>query len=152
MAGKTNGAMFPEWDFTKIWADMKMPEMNVDALVALQQKNIEAMNLANKTAVEGWQAFAKKQAELWQAAVEDAGVFAQDVAAAPEPTDKFAKQAEFAKTAFEAGLSNVRESQEMASKTANKTVDIMSKRFVENLDAMMQYVEKTTPKATVAAK
>jgi hypothetical protein len=25
---KTNGAMFPEWDFTKIWADMKMPEFN----------------------------------------------------------------------------------------------------------------------------
>ncbi len=83
---------------------------------------------------------------------EDAGVFAQDVAAVAEPTDKFAMQAEFAKTTFEASLSNVRESQEMASKTANKTVDIMSKRFVENLDVMMQYVKKTTPKATVVAQ
>lgn len=149
--GKTNGAMFPDWDFAKIWADMKMPEMNVDALVSAQQKNIEAMNLANKAAVEGWQAFAKMQAQLWQATVEDAGTFAQDVASAKEPTDKFAKQAAFAKTAIETSLSNARESQEMASKAANKTVDIVSKRWAEGLDEVMTFVAKTTPKAPAAA-
>lgn len=62
---KTNGAMFPEWDFTKIWADMKMPEFNVDAMVAAQQNNMETINLANKTVVDSWQGFAKKQAALW---------------------------------------------------------------------------------------
>lgn len=151
-SGKTNGAMFPEWDFTKVWADMKMPEFNVDALVAAQQKNIEAMNLANKTVVESWQGFAKKQAELWQAAFEDTGVLAQDVASAKEPTDKMAKQAAFAKTAFENSLSSAREAQEIAAKTANKAVDIVSKRMVEGLEEVVSYVEKTAPKAAAAAK
>ena len=151
-ASKMNGAMFPDFDFTKVWAEMKMPEFNVDALIAAQQKNIEAMNMANKAAVDGWQAFAKKQAELWQTAVEDAGMFAQDVSSAKEPSDKVAKQAAFAKTAFEASLANARESQEMASKAANKTVEIVSKRFAEGLDEMVNFVEKAAPKATVAAK
>lgn len=150
--GKTNGAMFPEWDFTKVWADMKMPEFNVDAMVSAQQKNIEAMNLANKAVVESWQGFAKKQAELWQTAMEDTGVLAQDVASAKEPTDKMAKQAAFAKAAFENSLSNAREAQEIAAKTANKAVDIVSKRWTEGLDEVTSYVEKTAPKAAAAAK
>jgi len=149
--GKTNGAMFPEWDFTKVWADMKMPEFNVDAMVAAQQKNIEAMNLANKAVVDSWQGFAKKQAELWQAAVEDTGVLAQDVASAKEPTDKVAKQAAFAKAAFENSLSTAREAQEIAANTANKTVDIVSKRWAEGLDEVVSYVEMTAPKAAKAA-
>lgn len=150
--GKTNGAMFPEWDFTKVWADMKMPEFNVDAMVVAQQKNFEAMNLANKAVVESWQGFAKKQAELWQTAVEDTGALAQDVASAKEPTDKVAKQAAFAKTAFENSLSSAREAQEIAAKTTNKTVEIVSKRMAEGIDEVVSYVEKTAPKAAAAAK
>jgi len=150
--GKTNGTMFPEWDFSKVWADMKMPEFDVDALIAVQQKNIEAMNMANKAAVDGWQAFAKKQAELWQAAVEDTGALAQDVAAAKEPADKIAKQAAFAKSSIEAGISNAREAQELAAKATNKTVDVVSKRWVESVEEAVAMVGKVTPMATAAAK
>jgi len=150
--GKTNGTMFPEWDFSKVWADMKMPEFDVDALIAVQQKNIEAMNMANKAAVDGWQAFAKKQVELWQAAVEDTGALAQDVAAAKEPADKIAKQAAFAKSSIEAGISNAREAQELAAKATNKTVDIVSKRWVESVEEAVAMVGKVTPMATAAAK
>ncbi|MGB0632057.1 MAG: phasin family protein [Alphaproteobacteria bacterium] len=150
--GKTNGAMFPEWDFSKVWAEMKMPEFDVDALIAVQQKNIEAMNMANKAAVDGWQAFAKKQAELWQAAVEDTGALAQDVAAAKEPAEKIAKQAAFAKSSIEAGISNAREAQELAAKATNKTVDIVSKRWVESVEEAVAMVGKATPKAAAAAK
>lgn len=150
--GKTNGAMFPDWDFSKVWADMKMPEFDVDALISAQQKNIEAINMANKAAVDGWQAFAKKQAELWQAAVEDTGALAQDVAAAKEPADKFAKQAAFAKSSIEAGISNAREAQELAAKATNKTVDIVSKRFVEGVEEAVALVGKAAPKAPATAK
>ena len=149
--GKTNGTMFPEWDFSRVWADMKMPEFDVDAFIAVQQKNIEAMNMANKAAVDGWQAFAKKQAELWQAAVEDTGALAQDVAAAKEPADKIAKQAAFAKSSIEAGISNAREAQELAAKATNKTVDIVSKRWVESVEEAVAMVGKVTPMATAAA-
>lgn len=165
--GKTTNPMFPDWDITKIWgdfkvpefsdfkmpefADFKMPAFNVDAMVEAQQKNIEAFNMANKAAVEGWQAFTKKQVELWQSAMEETGALAQDVAGTKEPADKFAKQAAFAKTAFENSLSNAREAQAMASKTANKTVDIVSKRWAESLDEVISVVEKNAPKAPAAA-
>ena len=153
--GKKNGAMFPEWDFSKMWADMKMPEFNVDAFIAAQQKNIEAMNQANKAAVDGWQAFAKKQAELWQATFEDTGAMAQDVASAKEPADKIAKQAAFAKSSIETGISNAREAQELAAKTTNTAVDIVSKRWVEGVEEVVAYVgeaAKAAPKAAADAK
>ena len=148
--GKTNGAIFPEWDFSKVWADVKMPEFNVEAMIAAQQKNIEAMNLANKAAVEGWQALAKKQAELWQSAIEGTGALAQDVAFAKEPADKLAKQTDFAKSVMKSGLANAREAQELATKTANKTVNIVSKRLVEGMDEVVSYVETVQPKAAAA--
>ena len=127
-----------------------MPEFNVNAMIAAQQKNIEAINLANKAAVEGWQAFAKKQAELWQSAVEDTGALAQDVTFAKEPAEKLAKQADFAKSAMKTGLANAREAQELAAKTANKTVDIVSKRLVEGMDEAVSYVETVQSKAAAA--
>ena len=148
--GKTDGTIFPEWDFSKVWAEVKMPEFNVNAMIAAQQKNIEAINLANKAAVEGWQAFAKKQAELWQSAVEDTGALAQDVTFAKEPAEKLAKQADFAKSAMKTGLANAREAQELAAKTANKTVDIVSKRLVEGMDEAVSYVETVQSKAAAA--
>ena len=148
--GKTDGTIFPEWDFSKVWADVKMPEFNVNAMIAAQQKNIEAINLANKAAVEGWQAFAKKQAELWQSAVEDTGALAQDVTFAKKPAEKLAKQADFAKSAMKTGLANAREAQELAAKTANKTVDIVSKRLVEGMDEAVSYVETVQSKAAAA--
>mgnify|MGYP006104243947 CR=1 FL=1 len=145
--GKMNNGMFPEWDITKIWADMKMPEINVDAMVVAQQKNIEAVNLANQTVIESWQGFAKKQAELWQATFKDTSAFAQGVANAQEPSDSVARQAAFAKAAFENGLSTAREAQEIAAKTSNKTVDIVAKRWVEGLDEVVSYVGKSPLKA-----
>ena len=123
-----------------------MPEFNVDALVAAQQKNIEAMNLANKTVVENWQGFVRKQAELWQTAVEYTGVFAQVVASANEPTEKVVKQAAFAKAAFANSLSTAREAQEIAAKTTNKTVDIVSKRWADGIDEVVSCVERVATK------
>jgi len=148
--GKTNGAIYSQWDFSKVWADVKMPEFNFDVMIAAQQKNIETMNLANRAAVEGWQAFAKKQAELWRHAVEDTGALAKGVAFAKEPTDNLAKQADFAKSAMKTGLANAREAQELAAKTTNITVDIVSKRLVEGMDEVVSYVETGQRKAAAA--
>ena len=145
---KTNGKVFPEWDITKSWADMKMPEFNIDVIVSAQQKNIEAMNLANKTVVDSWQDFTTRQAELWQAAVADTGVFAQVVASANEPAEKVVKQAAFAKAAFESSLSTAREAQEIAAKTTKKTVDIVSKRWAEGIDEVVSCVENAATKVT----
>jgi len=143
---KTDGKVFPEWDINKVWANMAMPEFNVDAIVAAQQKNIEAMNLANKTIVDSWQGFVKRQAELWQTAVEDTDVFAQVVASANEPTENVVKQAAFAKAAFENSLSTAREVQETAAKTTNKTVDIVSKRWADGIDEVVSCVERLATK------
>ena len=96
--------------------------------------------------VDNWQGFVRNQAELWKAAVEDTGVFAQVVASANEPTENVVKQAAFAKAAFENSLSTAREAQEIAAKTTNKTVDIVSKRWADGIDEVVSCVERVATK------
>lgn len=88
--GKTNGSSMPAWDATKIWMNLNWSNLAVSSLVKAQQKNIQAINMVNTVAVEGWQAITEKQTAIWQSAVEQNRIMVQDVAAAHEPSDKFA--------------------------------------------------------------
>lgn len=138
--GKDKKASVPEWDVTEMWANLKLPELDVAGVITAQQKNIEAINMANKTVVEGWRAITKTQTALWQSTVQESGSVAKDVAAAKKPGDKLAMQAAFATSSIEAGISNARNAQELAAKAANKTVDIVSKRFIESIEEAVDMV------------
>ncbi len=150
--GKTKGSSFPGWDATEIWANLKWPEFDVASVITAQQKNIEAINMVNKVAVEGWRAISKKQTSLWQSAIEQSGAVAQDVAAAQEPADKWAMQAAFATSSIEAGISNARDAHESAAETTNKTVDIVSKRFIESIEETVAMVSKVDSSPTTIKK
>ncbi len=139
---RTAETAYPNWDMTKMWAGFKLPQIDADAMLSAQQKNIEALNQANKTAVEGWQAMAKKQAEFWLGTFEKTGTYVQEMAGTREPKEKLAKQAAFAKAAFEDGLSSVRETQALASTTTDNAISIVSQRWAEGLDEMVAYGNK----------
>lgn len=142
----------PEWDLTKIWGNLTLPELNIASVVSAQQKNIDAINMVNKITVEGWQAVTKQQTALWQSAVEQSGAVVQDVAAARKPADKLAMQAAFATSSIEASISNVRDVHEFAAKTTNKTVDIVSKRLIESIEESMEMVGKGDSKSAPVEK
>lgn len=149
---KTDGSSIPAWDATKIWANLNWSNLNVTSLVKAQQKNIEAINMVNKVAVEGWQAITKKQTAIWQSAVEKNRIMVQDVAAINDPSDKLAMQAAFATSSIQAGISNVRDTHEFATKTTHKTVDIVSKRLIETIEETVAIVGKVNSVSTSAEK
>ena len=53
---------FADMDVQKMMGEFKLPNVDVDAVVAAQKKNIEALTSANQLAVEGMQAIARRQA------------------------------------------------------------------------------------------
>ena len=140
-----NGAAFPEWDVTKVWGEMKVPGIDVEAWMAIQQKNLEVITEANKVVYEGVQAVAQRQAELVRDAMEQASKVAQDFTAVKTPEEGIAKQAELSKDAIQAGLANAREIGTMWSKSTNKAVDMVSTRMTKSLDEVKGIVD--TPKA-----
>jgi len=120
-------------EFGKMFANGKMPMVDVDAVTAAQRKNIEAVQAANQVAIEGFQAVARRQAELVREASEELQSMFKDLAGA-NAEDRFAKQADAVKALFEHAVANTNEIATMVQKTNSEAATLINKRVSENLD------------------
>ena len=141
-------AEFSKWagDFSKFFVNGKAPSFDFDAVFALQRKNVEAFTAANQLAFDGIKAVAQRQAEIARRAFEEFGKVTKELTAAGTPEDKFAKQADLAKNAFEDALVNVRETYETLQKSQSEAVDVLSKRVVANFEEVKAAVTKVAKK------
>jgi phasin family protein len=131
------------FDVTKAMADFKVPDIDVEAVVAYQRKNIEALTQANQLAVEGVQAVFRRQAEIARTAIEEfSSMFRDFLQPAGSPEDKIAKHAEYSKAALEKGLANARELTELATKANTEAFNVINKRVTETLDEVRNYAKK----------
>ncbi|HXQ49559.1 MAG TPA: phasin family protein [Stellaceae bacterium] len=127
---------FFDVDMTKAFANFKLPGFDAETAMATQRKNIEAITQANQLAVEGVQAVARRQVEIAREAMEGASSAIREMVQPSAPEERFAKNAEFAKQAFEKGMANARELAEMFSKANTEAFEVISKRFTESLSEM----------------
>ena len=134
----------PMWDIdvSKMLGDMKLPMVDMDAIMASQRKNIEALTAANRLALEGVQAVAQRQAEILRQTMEETSKMVSDLMAAGTPEDRVAKQADLMKSAFEKALSNMRELAEMIAKSNTEAAEVISKRVSENLEEIKSMAKK----------
>ena len=128
----------PMWDMdmSKMFADLKLPKVDMDAVMATQRKNIEALTSANKLAFEGMQAIARRQADVMRQMMEEMSGMISDMMAAGSPEEKVARQAELAKQTFEKILSNMKELAEMLSKSNSEAATVINARISESLDEL----------------
>jgi phasin family protein len=139
---------FLDFDFTKALGDMRVPGLDVDALVAAQRKNLEAFTQANQLAVEGVQAVARRQVEIARQAIDEFSAIVRDLAVpSASPEDRIAKQAEFSKQAIEKGLANARELTEMVTKANTEAFNVINKRVTESFDEVREFAKKRTAAA-----
>ena len=124
---------FWDMDITKIMGDMKLPGVDLEALMASQRKNIEALTAANKLAFEGFQAVATRQTEILRQTMEELQKMMTEVMSAASPEDRVAKQADMAKSAFEKALSNMKEVAEMVTKSNTEATNVISNRISDSL-------------------
>ena len=122
-----------KFDLTKIISDLKIPGVDMQALVETQRKNIEAVTQANKLAVEGMQSIAKRQAEMLSESMNAVTSAAKEITSAESPQDLTKKEAELAREAFEKALGNMRELAELVGKSNSETFEVMNNRFNESL-------------------
>lgn len=142
MATKSSKSANPfDFDLSKVMADYKMPGVDMDAIMATQQKNIDALTNANQAAVDGAQALAQRQMEMFQQAMEQVQNVAQTMTGKMNPQDFAKAQAEMMKTAMEKAISNSRELADLATKSQYEAADIMNKRYAEMLDEMKKAID-----------
>ncbi len=123
-------------EFAPFLADFKFPGMDFEAMAALHRKNVETMISANQRAMDGMRAFAEREAALAREGFERANKAATEAMAPGAPEAKLAKNAEFAKDAFETGLAASRELYALAAATGEGVMDIWTKRISASFDEM----------------
>ena len=133
---------FWDMDITKVMGDMKLPGVDLEALMASQRKNIEALTAANKLAFEGFQAVATRQTEILRQTMEELQKMMTEVMSASSPEDRVAKQADMAKAAFEKALSNMKEVAEMVTKSNTEATTVISNRISDSLEELKAMAEK----------
>ena len=137
----TNGKTFLDMDVGKAFAGFTFPGLDVESIVAAQRKNLEALTQANQLAVEGVQAVARRQVEIAREAVDEVSSLVREWTQPGAPEERIAKNAEYAKQAFEKGVANARELAELVTKANTEAFSVIQKRVAEGFEELRDYAK-----------
>jgi phasin family protein len=130
-------------DFTKLFADMKLPAMpDTEALLNAHRRNFEAFTAANRIALEGAQAVAKRHMEIMQQTMAELSESMRAMATSETPQAKAARQAELLKAAYERAVGNARELGDLIQRSNGEAIGLLNKRFAEAMDEVKLLMEK----------
>jgi phasin family protein len=131
-------------DFTKFFADMKLPAMpDMEVFVAASRKNLETLSAANRIALEGAQAVARRHMEIVQSSMAELTEAMQALAAADAPQAKAAKQAELLKQAYQHAVAHMKELSDLIQQSNAEALSLINQRFAEAMDEVKALAEKS---------
>ncbi len=133
-------------DYTKLFADMKMPAMpDMEAFVAASRRNMETLTAANRVALEGAQAVARRHMEIMQQNMAEMTEAMKAMATMEAPQAKAAKQAELLKAAYERAVGNMKELGDLIQQSNAEAVKLLNTRFTEAMEEIKQIAAKSKP-------
>lgn len=128
--------------FSRLGQDLKLPGVEVDAILDHHRKNLEALQKMAGTASSGAGAIMARQREMLQETLAEISEMAQDYRAPGNPQELMAKQADFARRSFEKAVSNASEMGELVRKSGEETIDVLRERIRESMDEIREAYEK----------
>jgi phasin family protein len=134
-------------EFTRQFANLKMPGVDPEAIVEAQKKNMDALVAANQAAAAGYQDLFKKQVAIFEETMAEAQKHLKGFDSTKLDADAARKQADLAKAAFEKALANMQALAESAQKANSDAYEIVSARIKESLAEIRDLAAKMTHKA-----
>jgi phasin family protein len=128
--------------FTKLGEQLKVPQFDMTRIMEHHQKNLEAMSKSWQAVASGASEIATKQRAIFEEAVKDVTEMVQDYKPGGGPQDMMAKQAEFAKKAMEAAITNTRDIAELVQKSTGEAFRIVQDRMKESYEEIKDSLEK----------
>lgn len=122
-------------------AELKVPGLDMDALVASQRDNLEAVSKANKAAMEGLKGVGEWQVTILKQAMEEISESAATVTKVRSPQDVVVEQTELAKRIFETAVKNMRELADILHKANEDATKVIVERVPESLDEMKEVLK-----------
>ena len=138
---------FKQNEFTKQFANFKVPGFDAEALMGAQKKNMDALVEANKAAAAGYQDLFKKQVAVFEETMAEAQKHLKSFDATKLDADSAKAQADLAKAAFEKALANMQALAESAQKANASAYEIVSARIQESLAELRDLAANATKSA-----
>ncbi|MAR55860.1 MAG: phasin [Rickettsiales bacterium] len=118
----------------KSYSEFKSPNFDVNQMFSFSRRNAEAFSAASSVMVESMQNVSRNQAENFRTNVEEMLKTAKEMMGSGSPEINTTRQAELAKSLFEASFKNMREASEAMTKSVFEASDVLNKRAAESLD------------------
>ena len=116
-----------------IMAGLKVPGVNMDALVASQRDNLEALNAANQVALEGMKAVGAWQVKLLQETMRELSTAIGKLSQSGSPQQLLATESELAKKAFATAVRQMQELTQIVIQANQQASAAIAKRIPESL-------------------
>lgn len=136
----------PSDQFSAFLKRLKLPQVDVNQLMASQRKNMEAFAKATETAMKGAGAVGRRQAEILQDAFAHAAKLIREQKFTGSPQEIVAKQTELVRKTFETAVARARELGEMVDKANKKAFEIVKRRMNESFDEISETLKKKEQK------
>ncbi|AGB46073.1 phasin family protein [Mesorhizobium australicum WSM2073] len=133
MARQSESDSFMEM-FGRFGRDLKVPNVDVEAILAHHRKNLEALEKSARAGAAGTSSLLSRQREMLQDTLREIADMAQSYRAPGNPQELMAKQTEFARKSFEVALKNAGEVAELARKSGTESIDILRARIKEAME------------------
>ena len=140
--GPGKGPSTDHLELGKLLSELKIPGVDMHALVASQQKNLSALADANRQVLAGAQEIVRKQADHIRQAVTEAAQAAKSAATSPAAKDFATHQVEMTKHALDKAVGHLQEVAEIAAKAHAQAADTVNKRVAEGLEELRALLQK----------
>jgi len=128
--------------FGRFGRDLKVPNVDVEAILAHHRKNLEALEKSARASAAGASSLMSRQREMLQDTLREITDMAQSYRAPGNPQELMAKQTEFARKSFETALKNAGEAAELVKKSGTESVEILRERIKAAMEEIRAGYEK----------
>ena len=122
-------------------AQLQVPGVDMDALVASQRDNLEALSSANRAAMEGIKGIGEWQMKILSQAIDEIGKTTRGMTGVHSPQEMVVEQTELAKRAFETAVANMLELAEIVNKANENASKAIVDRVPESLEEIKEVLK-----------
>jgi phasin family protein len=123
-----------------------LPHFSVDHMASVNRRNFEAATATIQLALESWQTVFHRQINVITQSAAEGTIGLRELLSPGAPEEKLAQQADFFKSTFEKGLSNLREVSEILVESSTEATDVLAKSVTESLAEFKGTLTKAEPK------
>lgn len=131
-----SGSQTDHFGIGKMLSDLKIPGVDMHALIATQQKNLSALAEAHKEVLAGAQEIVQKQAEHIRQAITEAAQAAKAATSSPAAKEFASQHAEMTRQALDKAVVHLQEVAQIAAKAQSQAAETVSKRVAEGLEEL----------------